>query len=176
MTKEEKYALVDELVEKFQKHPNFYLVDLAGLSVAETNDLRRKCFEQQVELRMVKNTLIEKALDRIGGDFDDIKSVLTQSTSVLFLNEEVKEPARMLKSFKADKERPDLKGAYLQENAVVGEKVLDRVIGFRGKKELLGELIGLLQSPMKNVISALQAGGPNKVAGLVKALEDRHAN
>jgi len=176
MTKEEKIALVEGLAQKIRNNPNFYLVDLAGLTVEQTNNLRRKCFEHNVELKMVKNTLIRKALEQVGGEYDSIYGELKQSTSILFVGDDVRTPAKMVKAFKADKERPNVKAAFVQESPVTGEKVIDQLINFRGKRELLGEVVGMLQSPMQKVIGALQGGGGQKIAGLVKALEERQGN
>ena len=176
MTKAEKAVVIQELSEKFKETSNFYFTDASGLTVAEVNNFRRKCFENGVEYKVVKNTLIRKALETVDADFSSLNDeVLTGFSGVMFTGaESANLPAKIIKEFKkADKsDRPKLKGASIDYDLFIGEQHLDTLASLKSKNELIGEIIGLLQSPAKNVVSALQSGGQT-LSGLVKTLSER---
>ena len=175
MNKEEKSLIIEELVEKFNNNQHYYFTDASGLTVAEVNAFRKLCFERGIEFKVFKNTLIYKALERIETDVDTWdKSVLKGSTGILFSKENGKIPAILLQDFrKKGGSKPALKGAYIEKELYVGEESLPALSRLKSKNELIGELIGLLQSPATNVISALQSG-KNKLAGIVKTLSDKN--
>ncbi len=175
MKKEEKNQLIDSLVEKLKGANSFYLADTSNLNADVTSKLRRLCFKRNVELNVVKNTLLKKALERSGIEgLDDLYSILKGSTSIMF-SEVNNEPAKLIQEFRRTAPKPILKGAYVEESVYIGDNQLDALINIKSKNELIGELIGLLQSPARNVISALQSGG-NTIAGLVKTLSDKPEN
>jgi large subunit ribosomal protein L10 len=174
MTREEKHQLVAELQAQFQASPNFYVLDLTGMNVAKTNDLRRKCFESNMKLQTVKNSLLVKALEGVDTDYANLPDALKGFSAVLFVGEDLSGPAKWLKTFKADAATPEIKAAFVEQTTFVGGDLFKELSNVKTKTELLGELVGLLQSPAKNVVGALQSA-PNKVAGLVKALEERAA-
>ncbi len=176
MTKQEKNEVIDVLKEKFSQYNNFYITNTESLSVAQINKLRRICFDKNVEMRVAKNTLIRKALESIDNDrFSNVYESLNGVTALLF-SENAKEPAVILSSFRTESkiERPQLKAAFIDGDVFAGDDQLKALTTLKSKNDLIGEIIGLLQSPAKNVISGLNAG--NKLAGLIKALEERSAN
>ncbi len=175
MRKEEKYQIVETLVDKLKSSEFIYLTDTSNLDVETINELRRLCFKRKVSLQVVKNTLLRKAMEQTERDFSPLFDVMKGSTSVM-LSETGNVPARLIKEFRKNKrsERPYFKGAYIQEDFYVGEDQLEALVGLKSKEELIGDLIGLLQSPITNVLSALQSGG-NTIAGVVKTLSEREA-
>lgn len=175
MTRTEKAEIIEQLSQKFKENGSFYFTDASGFTVAEVNDFRRKCFEKGIEYKVVKNTLIQKALETIDGDFTPLNDeVLKGFSGVMFAGENANLPAKVIKDFqKNDKNaRPKLKGASIDFDLFIGENQLDMLSKLKSKNELIGEVIGLLQSPAKNVISALQSG-EHTIAGLVKTLSER---
>ena len=177
MRREYKDKLIDSIAEQLKEYPHFYVADISELNAEQTAELRRTCFEKEVELKVVKNTLFEKALEKVNGDYaDDIKTVLKGSTSIMFSHIN-KAPAVIIDEFRNKKkyEKPILKAAYVEESVYVGDEHLATLKAIKSKEELIGDVIGLLQSPAQNVISALQAAAGGKVAGLVKALEEKSA-
>ncbi|PIB36442.1 50S ribosomal protein L10 [Reichenbachiella sp. 5M10] len=176
MTREEKAKIIEELSGKFKSSGNFYFTDAAGMTVAEVNDLRRKCFESGVEYRVIKNTLIKKALETVDADFSSLnEEVLTGFSGVMFTGEDsANVPAKLIKKFKKDDklDRPKLKGASIEYDLFIGEEHLNTLADLKSKNELIGEVIGLLQSPAKNVISSLQSGGQT-LSGLLQTLSER---
>lgn len=176
MTKEEKGAIIEELAEKFAATPYFYITDASGLNVAKTNELRRLCFERGIEYRVVKNTLISKALEKLDTDYSSFDgTVLKGFSGVMFHDESGKVAAKLIKDFlKANKNSITLKGASVDSALFIGHDQLDTLLNLKSKQELIGEVIGLLQSPAKNVISGLQSGG-NKLAGILKTLSEKEA-
>lgn len=174
MNREEKKIIIDSLAEQLNQYPHYYLTDISGLNAAQTAKLRRSCFEKEVSLVVVKNTLFIKALEQVGKADEDIVKVLEGSTSVMF-SEVAKTPAVLIKEFRKTSEKPLIKAAYVEESVYVGDASLETLVNIKSKEELIGDVIALLQSPAKNVISALQASAGGKVAGLVKALEERGA-
>ena len=173
MNKEEKDQVIEALVAKLNETKNFYLTDTSSLTVEKTNNLRRLCFKRNIELKVVKNTLLKMAFDRLDTDYSPLYGILKGSTAVMF-TESVNEPAKLIKEFRKNDEKPSLKGAYVEESFYIGDNQLDALISIKTKNEVIGEIIGLLQSPAQNVISALQSGG-GKIAGIVKTLSERNA-
>ncbi|MBC7448538.1 MAG: 50S ribosomal protein L10 [Hymenobacteraceae bacterium] len=179
MIRTEKQALIEELSDRFAQNSFFYIVDSSGMSVAAINAFRRLCFSQGMPFKVYKNTLIRKALDRLDGDTAAMEVALKGQSGILFSKESGAAPAKLLKQYhrtltlkKGQIPKPVLKGAYLDSDLYIGAQNLDSLTTIKGKQELLGELIGLLQSPAKNVISALQSGG-NKLAGILKTLSEK---
>jgi large subunit ribosomal protein L10 len=171
MNKEEKYDLVLALTEQMKEYGNFYITDTSNLTVAKVNDIRRKCFENEITMQVAKNSLIKKAMQNIEGDFDQLYDVLKGSSSIFF-SKSATAPAKLIKQLRKKGEKPILKAAYIDASIFVGDNQLDALINLKSKEQLIGEIIGLLQSPAKNVISALQSGG-NILAGVVKTLQER---
>jgi large subunit ribosomal protein L10 len=173
MTKQEKNEVIDVLKDKFSQYNNFYVTNTEALTVEQVNKLRGICFSKQVEMKVAKNTLIKKALESINKDrFANVFESLNGVTALMF-SENPKEPALILSSFRKSSnfEKPVLKAAFIDGDVYSGDNQLKALTTLKSKADLLGELIGLLQSPAKNVISALNAG--NKLAGIIKALETR---
>jgi large subunit ribosomal protein L10 len=171
MNKEEKYDLVLALTEQIKEYGNFYITDTSDLTVAKVNNIRRKCFENDITMQVAKNSLIRKAMDAAGGDFAPMHDVLKGSSSILF-SKSATAPAKLIKQLRKQGAKPILKAAYIDSAIFVGDDQLDTLIKLKSKEQLIGEIIGLLQSPAKNVVSALQSGG-NKLAGIVKTLQER---
>jgi large subunit ribosomal protein L10 len=171
MNKEEKHELVAALTEQMKEFGNFYITDTSDLTVAKVNDIRRKCFESDITMQVAKNSLIKKAMEAAGGDFSPIYDVLKGSSSILF-SKSATAPAKLIKQLRKRSEKPILKAAYIDSAIFIGDNQIDTLINLKSKEQLLGEIIGLLQSPAKNVISALQSGG-NILAGVVKTLQER---
>jgi large subunit ribosomal protein L10 len=173
MTRDQKNEVIEVLKDKFSQYANFYITNTESLSVEQIGKLRRVCYNKQVEMKVAKNTLIKKALEsidseRFSGVFDSLHGV-----TALMFSENAKEPALILSSFRTDSklEKPELKAAFIDGSVFVGDNQLSTLKDLKSKADLIGEIIGLLQSPAKNVISGLNAGG--KLASLVKALEER---
>ena len=175
MTKAEKAAAIEGLKDKFSNVSYFYLTDASTLTVEQVNNFRRLCFEKGVEMKVVKNTLAQKALESFDADrkYDALYESLKGPTAILF-TETANVPAKVLKEFRKDSEKPVLKAAYIDTAVYIGDDQIDSLTKLKSKEELIGEVIGLLQSPAKNVISALQSGGQT-ISGLLKALEERAA-
>ncbi|MFD2968229.1 50S ribosomal protein L10 [Sphingobacterium bambusae] len=171
MRKEEKQEIVQALAEQIKSYGNFYITDTADLTVDKVNNIRRKCFDQGIIIQVAKNSLIEKALLEAGIDSEELRSVLKGASTLMF-SETGNAPAKLIKELRKTGEKPVLKAAYIQETAFVGDDQLNALVTLKSKDELVADIIAALQSPAKNVISALQSGG-NTIAGLVKALEER---
>ena len=172
MTREEKSQVIQDLTQTLADNNNIYLADISGLNAETTSNLRRACFKAGVKLSVVKNTLLAKAMEASDKDFGELPSVLKGNTS-LMLAESANAPAKLIKEFrKKTKDRPLLKGAFVEESIYIGDDQLDALVDIKSREELIGEIIGLLQSPAKNVVSALQSGG-NKLSGIVKTLSER---
>jgi large subunit ribosomal protein L10 len=175
MTKQEKNEVIDVLKEKFQQYNNFYVTNTESLSVEQVNKLRGICFSKKVEMKVAKNTLIKKALESINNErYSNVYESLNGVTALLF-SENPKEPAVIITDFRkqANTEIPVLKAAFIDGDVFAGDNQLKALTTLKSKHDLIGEVIGLLQSPTKRVISGLNAG--SKLAGLVKALEERAA-
>lgn len=171
MKRSEKYEIISNLTEQINSSPHFYLTDIESLNAERTSALRRLCNKQNVELVVVKNTLLRLALEASNKDAKELYDVLNGNTSVMFC-ENANVPAKLIKDFKKKNKKPILKGAYVQESVYIGEDQLDVLVSIKSKNELIGEVIGLLQSPMKNVIGALQSGG-NTIHGVLKTLAEK---
>ena len=176
MTREEKAVVIDGLVEKMKNNGHYYFTDTSDFTVAEVNDFRGLLFQQGLELLIAKNTLVKKALDQIEGDFSELDDILKGSTGIIFSEENASAPAKVLKEYQKKFPRKDgkpaLKGASIEGSIYVGKEHLDSLSKLKSREELIGEVIGLLQSPAKNVLSALNSGGAT-LAGLVKTLQER---
>ena len=171
MNKEEKHDLVLALTEQMNEFGNFYITDTSDLTVAKINDIRRKCFESEITMKVAKNSLIKKAMEAAGGDYAPIYDVLKGSSSILF-SKSATAPAKLIKQLRKAGDKPVLKAAYIDSAIFIGDNQIDTLIKLKSKEQLIGEIIGLLQSPAKNVVSALQSGG-SIIAGVVKTLQER---
>jgi len=171
MRKEEKHDVVLALKEQIESFSNVYIADTSNLTVAAVNDIRRKCFDSGIKMQVAKNTLIRKALEAASGEYAELYDVLKGSSTLLFSNSG-NAPAKLIKALRASGDKPLLKAAYIDSAIFIGDNQLNALVNLKSKEELIGEIIGLLQSPAKNVISGLQSG-KNKLAGIVKALEQR---
>ena len=171
MTREEKSRVIEALTAELSESSNFYLTDLSGLNAGMTSQLRRACFKANVRLSVVKNTLLEKAMEASEKDFGELPSILKGNTSVMY-SETGNAPAKVIKAFRKKSEKPFLKGAYIEEAVYIGDDQLDMLVDIKSKEELIGEIIGLLQSPAKNVVSALQSSG-GKLSGIIKTLSQK---
>ena len=171
MTREEKSQVIEELTAQLADNSNIYLADISGLNATTTSDLRRACFKANVTLSVVKNTLLEKAMDASDKDFGDLSSVLKGNTSVMY-SETGNAPAKVIKAFRKKSDKPLLKGAFIEEAIYLGDDQLDALVEIKSREELIGDIISLLQSPAKNVVSALQSGG-GKLSGFLKTLSEK---
>ena len=171
MTKEQKVQEIQDLTDKLSSVKNLYLTDIAGLDAVQTTALRRACFNSNIKLSVVKNTLLEKAMEASDKDFGNLKEVLKGNTSLMF-SDVGNTPAKLIKNFRKKSEKPILKGAYIEEAIYIGDDQIDVLESIKSKEELIGEVITLLQSPAKNVISALQSGRSN-ISGILKTLSKR---
>ncbi|MFY0688816.1 MAG: 50S ribosomal protein L10 [Cyclobacteriaceae bacterium] len=174
MTREEKGQVIAELTEKLKENQHFYITDTSGLTVAEINKFREMCFKKGVEYKVYKNTLIKKALESLDTDYSEMDSALKGFSGVMFVQENGNVPAKIIKEFqKADpQDRPQFKAASIDTDIFIGADQLNALSSLKSKSELIGEVITLLQSPAKNVISALSSSG-DKLAGIVKTLSER---
>ena len=173
MTRDEKNQIIDSLVETLSEYSSFYITDISALPSEKTSKLRRLCFNRQVRLKVAKNSLIAKALGKIEGDFSGILPSLKGSSAIMTA-EFPNVPAKLIKEFRKESDKPVLKSAYIDGGAFVGDQQLDSLASLKSKEELIGDIIGLLQSPAKNVISGLKGQG-GKIAGILKTLEERAA-
>ncbi len=171
MTREEKSVVIEQLTAQLADNANIYLADISGLDATATSNLRRACFKAGVKLNVVKNTLLAKAMESSEKDFGELANILKGNTS-LMVSETGNAPAKVIKEFRKKSDRPLLKGAFIEEAIFVGDEQLDKLVEIKSKEEVIGDIIGLLQSPAKNVISALKSGG-GKLAGIVKTLSER---
>ena len=171
MTREEKSRVIEDLTGKLTDNNIIYLADISGLNALQTSNLRRACFKANVNLAVVKNTLLAKAMERAEKDFGELPETLKGNTS-LMIADTGNAPAKVIKEFRKGSEKPILKGAYVEEAVYVGDDQLENLVNIKSKEELIGEIIGLLQSPAKNVISALQSGG-GTLHGILKTLGEK---
>jgi large subunit ribosomal protein L10 len=172
MKREEKEVIIGSITELLEKYPNVYITDTSALTVAKTNQLRRLCFSKGIKILVAKNSLIQKAMEKSNADaysgiFDALKG-----TSALMFSETGNVPAKVIKEFRKKNDKPILKGAYIDTAIFLGDNQLDMLFALKSKNELVGDIIGLLQSPAKNVISGLKASG-GKLAGILKTLSER---
>ena len=171
MTREEKSQVIEALTSQLSEGNIIYLADISGLNASQTSNLRRACFKANVKLAVVKNTLLEKAMEKSDKDFGELPDTLKGNTSIM-ISDTGNAPAKLIKEFRKKSDKPVLKGAYVEEAIYVGDDQLDTLVNIKSKEEVIGEIIGLLQSPAKNVVSALQSGG-NKLSGILKTLSEK---
>ena len=173
MRKEEKNQLVESITELLNNNPTIYITDISTLNAEATSNLRRLCFKRNIKLTVVKNTLLKRAMEKSNKNLEELYPVLKGSTSLMFA-EAGNAPAKLIKEFRKNLEKPSLKGAYVEEVSYLGNDQLEMLINVKTKNELIGDLIALLQSPPKQVISGLQSGG-QKLTGILKALSEKAA-
>ncbi len=171
MRKEEKDVIIKDITELLNKYPTIYVTDTSSMTVEKTNQLRRLCFNKGVKMLVAKNTLIQKAMEKKGGAYEPIFVSLKGTTALLF-SETGNVPAKIIKEFRKKTDKPVLKGAYIDTAVFIGDNQLDSLASLKSRNELIGEIIGLLLSPAKNVIGALKSGS-GKLAGIVKTLSER---
>ena len=171
MTREEKSRVIEDLTAQLADNTTIYLADISGLNALNTSNLRRACFKANVRLAVVKNTLLAKAMESSDKDFGDLPSTLKGNTSIMF-SETGNAPAKVIKEFRKKSDKPLLKGAFIEEAIFIGDDKLDTLVSIKSKEEVIGDIIGLLQSPAKNVVSALKSGG-GKIAGILKTLSEK---
>jgi len=173
MNRTQKSQLVTQLAEHVATTPHLYIADTTGLNAEQTSKLRRLCFRRNVKLIVVKNTLLKRALDTFEVDYSELHPAL-KGTSAIMLSQTNNEPAKLIKEFGATNDKFKLKGAYVEESFYLGHDKLDALVSIKSKNELIGDVLGMLQSPMQNVIGALKSGG-NTIAGVLKTLEEKAA-
>jgi len=171
MTREEKSKVIEDLTAQLGDNTNIYLTDISGLDAGTTSNLRRACFKSGIKLAVVKNTLLSKAMDASDKDFAELPGVLKGNTAIM-LSETGNAPAKVIKEFRKKSEKPLLKGAFIEEAIYVGDDQLEALVNIKSREELIGDIVGLLQSPAKNVISALKSGG-GTLAGIIKTLSEK---
>lgn len=171
MTREEKSRVIEDLTAQLAESNVVYLADISGLNAETTSNLRRACFKAGIQLAVVKNTLLEKAMGASTNDYGDLPLVLKGNTSIL-ISENGNAPAKIIKEFRKKSDKPLLKGAFIHQAVFIGDNQLDALIALKSKEEVIGEIVGLLQSPAKNVVSALKSSG-GKLAGVLKTLSER---
>ncbi len=171
MTREEKANVIEDLTAQLAENATIYLADISGLDASTTSALRRAAFKANIKLSVVKNTLLAKAMEASEKEFGELPEVLKGNTSLMF-SETGNAPAKLIKNFRKKSDRPLLKGAFVEEAIFVGDDKLETLVNIKSKEELIGDIIGLLQSPAKNVISGLKSGG-GKLAGILKTLSEK---
>ena len=171
MRKEDKQVLIDSILSELKACPNFYLTDVSDLNAEKTSQLRRQCFNSGVKMIVVKNALLHKAMQQMEKDYEGLYDVL-KGSSELMLCETGKAPANLFKNFRKTSDRPILKGAFIEECCYIGDDMIDALCNIKSKNDLIADIIALLLSPMKNVISGLQSGG-HKLSGILETLSER---
>ena len=171
MRREEKEIIIDDLKQRIANTKHFYLTDTSHLNAEETSDLRRKCFEKEIRLMVVKNTLLKKALEKLEVDYSSLYEVLKDSTSIMFC-ESGSSPARLILEFRKKKDKPILKAAWVEESIYIGDNQLDALSNIKTKEELIADVMMLLQSPVKNLLSAIASPG-RQMAGVLKTLSEK---
>lgn len=171
MTREEKAAVIEDLTGQLAENSTIYLADISGLDAVSTSDLRRACFRANIKLSVVKNTLLAKAMEASDKDFGELPEVLNGNTSLMF-SEIGNAPAKLIQNFRRKSEKPLLKGAYIETGVYIGDDKLLALVNLKSKEEVIADIIALLQSPAKNVISGLKSGG-GKLAGILKTLSEK---
>lgn len=173
MKRSEKIQVIEQLTKQINSYSHYYLADISDLNAEVTGDLRRLCNKREVKLVVVKNTILRKALENSEKNSEELYDVLVNNTSIMFSNNG-SVPAKLIKEFSKKNKKPVLKGAYVEQCAYVGANQLEALINVKSKEELIGGIIASLQSPIKNVVSALQSGGQT-IVGVLKTLEERNA-
>ena len=171
MRKEDKKIIIDSILAELQACPNFYLTDISDLNAEKTSQLRRQCFNSGIKMLGVKNTLLHKAMQQMDKEYNELFDVLKGQTAVM-LCETGNAPAKLIKNFRQKSDRPILKGAYIEECCYVGDDMIDTLCNVKSKNDLIADVIALLQSPMKNIISGLQSGG-HKLSGILETLSEK---
>ncbi len=171
MTREEKSRVIEDLTAQLAGSNVVYITDISGLDADTTSNLRRSCFKAGIQLEVVKNTLLGKAMEAAEGDYGDLPSVLTGNSAIM-IAENGNAPAKVIKEFRKKSDKPVLKGAFIHQAVFIGDNQLDSLVALKSKEEVIGEIVGLLQSPAKNVVSALKSGG-GKIAGILKTLSEK---
>ena len=173
MKKELKNQIIENISAELKQYPNFYITDIAGLNASQTSKLRRECFEKGIKLSVVKNTLFTHVLKASGNaELESLVETLSGNTAIMY-TQSANAPAKLIKDWQSKKnEKPALKGAYAQECAFIGADKLEELIAIKSKEELIGDIISMLQSPVRNVLGALQSAGQT-IAGVVKTLEEK---
>jgi len=171
MRKEEKNQIIEELVGLFEKYPHFYITDISGLNAQDTSELRRKCYEKGITLKVAKNTLLYIALKKVNSDFEQLEEVLKGPSAVMF-SEVANVPGRIIEEFRKNLDKPLLKAAFVEESFYYGDEKIKELASLKSKEELLADVILLLQSPLRNVISSLESG-KDILAGIMKTLEEK---
>lgn len=171
MTKQEKAQVIEDLTAQLAGTNVVYLADISGLDAETTSNLRRSCFKAGIKLEVVKNTLLEKAMEASDNDYGQLPTVLAGNSAIL-IAENGNAPAKVIKEFRKKSDKPVLKGAFIHQAVFIGDNQLDALIALKSKEEVIGEIIGILQSPAKNVVSALKSAGGN-IAGILKTLSEK---
>lgn len=171
MNRDEKNQIIDSLVSTLSTYSSFYIADISALNSEKTSKLRRLCFNKNVQIKVAKNSLIKKALGKMEGDYEQMLPTL-KGSSVIMIAEAPNAAAKVIKEFRKTSDKPILKSAYIDSSIFVGDNLLDSLASLKSKNELIGDIVGLLQSPAKNVISGLKASG-GKLAGILKTLEEK---
>ena len=171
MTREEKSLVIEDLTAQLSENNNIYIADISGLDAGTTSNLRRACFKANVSLSVVKNSLLEKAMEASDKDFGELPTTLAGNTSIMF-SETGNGPAKVIKEFRKKSEKPVLKGAFIESAIFIGDDNLETLVNIKSKEEVIGEIVTLLQSPAKNVVSALKSSG-GKIAGIIKTLSEK---
>ena len=171
MTREDKSQVIQDLTARLADISTLYLADISGLDAVTTSNLRRACFKANIQMSVVKNTMLAKAMEASDKDFGELQDVLKGNTSMM-VSEVANAPAKLIKEFRKKSDKPLLKGAFVEEAVYVGDDQLDALVNIKSREELIGDIISLLQSPAKNVVSALQSGG-NKLSGILQTLSDK---
>ena len=171
MKQEQKAQIIEEIAQDLANYSHVYVTDISGFTVSTVNQLRRLCFKRDVKLKVVKNTLLKRAMEQSEADYSEIYPVLNGATSIMLCNTG-NVPAKLIKEFRAKNAKPIIKAAFIEETVYLGDDQLESLCNIKSREELIGDLVALLQSPAKNVISALQSGG-GKLAGIVKTLSEK---
>ena len=171
MTREEKSRVIEDLTAQLAETNVIYVADISGLDAETTTNLRRACFKAGIKLEIVKNTLLEKAMESSSNNYGELPSTLKGNTSIM-IAENGNAPAKLIKEFRKKGDKPILKGAYIHEAVFIGDNQIDALVALKSKEEVIGEIVTILQSPAKNVISALKSGG-STIAGLIKTLSEK---
>ena len=174
MTREEKSKVIEKLTAELAENTNIYMTDVSGLNASETSKLRRACFKANIKLSVVKNTLLSKAMESSDKDFGSLNEVLVGNTALMY-SAVGNSPAKLIKQFRKKSERPLLKGASIEDSVYVGDDQVEFLANIKSREELIGEVITILQSPAKNVISALQSSG-STISGVLKTLSENNKN
>ncbi len=171
MKKEQKSQIIEEIAQDLTNYSHVYVTDISGFTVSTVNQLRTLCYKRDVKLKVVKNTLLKRAMDQCESDYSEIYPALNGPTAIMLCNTG-NVPAKMIKEFRAKNAKPIIKAAFIEEAAYIGDENLEALCNIKSREELIGDIVALLQSPAKNVVSALQSGG-GKLAGIVKTLSER---